>query len=80
MKGRYTLEQGLIKNIAYETGLHPKQVETIIRSQFKLVRDTFQADEYDSVRLEGFGIFKMSKARKEQLNRRKNGKTLDSNA
>ena len=53
----------IIKQLAKEYDLPPFVIESIVRSEFKFVKDCMETDECVKIRLHHFGVFKVKPKR-----------------
>jgi nucleoid DNA-binding protein len=53
-----SIRDKIIKELAEEHNLHPKQVEEIVRSQFEFVRKTIEEGKAEGILLHRLGSFK----------------------
>jgi nucleoid DNA-binding protein len=53
----------IIKKLAKKYDLSPFEVEHIVKSQFRFVKETMEAGDFKSVRLKHLGLFTVKKNR-----------------
>ena len=64
----------IIKQLAKEYDLPPFVIESIVKSEFKFVKDCMETDECVKIRLHHFGVFKVKPKRLYIINGETEGK------
>lgn len=59
----------LYQDIAHELGIPKKEVEEVVRHEFKFVKKVMERGHFNSVRLPRFGIFKVNEKRLRNVER-----------